>query len=430
MQMGVNMKIIILKGNILHSITKDKIEVLEQHFLISEDGKVIGIFDELPSKYVEQSVVDYGTKLIIPGLIDLHIHAPQYAFRGLNMDLELIPWLNQNTFVEEMKYHDEEYATKAYEMFVNDLVNGATTRANIFATIHNPSTMILMGMLEKSGLLTFVGKVNMDRNAPDDLCEDSAKKSLEDTRKWLDDCAKFQYTKPILTPRFIPSCSNELMEGLAKIQSSDKLPVQSHLSENKAEVEWVRQLHPETSSYGGAYDKYGLFGGENCPTVMAHCVYCTDEEIELMKTNQVFVAHCSNSNTNLSSGIAPVKKYLEEGLKVGLGSDVAGGFSASMFRVMSDTIQTSKLYWRLIDENYAPLHLEEAFFLATKGGGEFFGKVGCFDEGYEFDALVLDDADLPCPYELNPLQRLERIMYLGTYNNIVAKYVQGNQVKG
>jgi Cytosine deaminase and related metal-dependent hydrolases len=424
------MKTIILKGNILHSISKDKIEVLDQHFLISEEGKVVGIFRDLPSKYEGQQVADYGNKLIIPGLVDMHIHAPQYAFRGLNMDLELLPWLNQNAFAEEMKYHDEEYATKAYAMFADDLINGATTRANIFATIHNSGTLILMEMLEKSGLKTLVGKVNMDRNAPDALCEKSAKQSVEDTKEWLKACSKFHHTKPILTPRFIPSCTDELMEGLGNIQRSEKLPVQSHLSENKSEIEWVSELHPETSTYGGAYEKYGLFGGVNCKTVMAHCVYSPDEEIQLMAKNDVFVAHCPNSNTNLSSGIAPVRKYLDAGVKIGLGSDVAGGFSASMLRAMSDTIQNSKLYWRLVDEKCTPLHLEETFFLATKGGGEFFGKVGCFDEGYEFDALVLDDADIPCPYELTSLQRLERIIYLGTYNNVVAKYVQGSKVKG
>jgi len=424
------MKTIILKGNILHSISEDKIEVLDQHFLISEEGRVVGIFRDLPSKYEGQQVVDYGHKLIIPGLVDMHIHAPQYAFRGLNMDLELLPWLDQNAFAEEMKYHDEEYATKAYAMFADDLINGATTRANIFATIHNSGTLILMEMLEKSGMRTLVGKVNMDRNSPDSLCEKSAEQSVEDTKKWLEACAKFHHTKPILTPRFIPSCSDELMEGLENIQKSENIPVQSHLSENKSEIEWVHELHPETSTYGGAYEKYGLFGGENCKTVMAHCVYSPDEEIQLMKKNDVFVAHCPNSNTNLSSGIAPVRKYLEAGVKVGLGSDVAGGFSASMLRAVSDTIQNSKLYWRLVDEQCAPLRLEEAFFLATKGGGEFFGKVGCFDEGYEFDALVLNDEDLPCPYELTSLQRLERIIYLGTYNNVVAKYVQGSKVKG
>ena len=424
------MKTIILKGNILHSISEDKIEVLDQHFLISEEGRVVGIFRDLPSKYEGQQVVDYGHKLIIPGLVDMHIHAPQYAFRGLNMDLELLPWLDQNAFAEEMKYHDEEYATKAYAMFADDLINGATTRANIFATIHNSGTLILMEMLEKSGMRTLVGKVNMDRNSPDSLCEKSAEQSVEDTKKWLEACAKFHHTKPILTPRFIPSCSDELMEGLENIQKSENIPVQSHLSENKSEIEWVHELHPETSTYGGAYEKYGLFGGENCKTVMAHCVYSPEEEIQLMKKNDVFVAHCPNSNTNLSSGIAPVRKYLEAGVKVGLGSDVAGGFSASMLRAVSDTIQNSKLYWRLVDEQCAPLRLEEAFFLATKGGGEFFGKVGCFDEGYEFDALVLNDEDLPCPYELTSLQRLERIIYLGTYNNVVAKYVQGSKVKG
>ena len=225
-------------------------------------------------------------------MTDLHVHAPQYSFRGLGMDLELLDWLNVNTFPEEAKYSNIEYAKKAYSIFVEDLKKEATTRACIFATINNESTLLLMEMLEKSNLCTYVGKVNMDRNSSEDLCEESAEISLEETDKWIADALKrFKNTKPILTPRFVPSCSDELMKGLGILQKKYKLPVQSHLSENLSEISWVKKLNPKSNCYGDAYDMFGLFGGSG-KTVMAHCVYSTEEEIELMKKNKVFIAHC------------------------------------------------------------------------------------------------------------------------------------------
>ena len=149
-----------------------------------------------------------------------------------------------------------------------------------------------------------------------------------------------------------------------------------------------------------------------------------------MKERGVWIAHCPSSNTNLSSGIAPVREFLDRGLKVGLGSDVSGGSTESMFRVLTEAIQVSKLYWRLVDPEKKPLTFEEAFAMATRGGGSFFGKVGSFEPGYQLDALVLDDTDLNTPAELDERQRLERICYLGDERQIAAKVVGGEWVLG
>lgn len=154
----------------------------------------------------------------------------------------------------------------------------------------------------------------------------------------------------------------------------------------------MKELCPDARNYGDAYHRFGLFGGQECPTIMAHCVYSEGEELELLKEQQVFVAHCPASNTNLSSGIAPVRRFLTEGVPVGLGSDVAGGTHTSIFRAMADAIQVSKLRWRLVDADLAPLTAAEAFYLGTAGGGAFFGKVGSFLPDYEFDAVILDDS--------------------------------------
>ena len=314
--------------------------------------------------------------------------------------------------------------------------NSATTRACIFATRHRQSTEILMDLMEQTGLVTYVGKINMDRFAPDELVEESADMSAFNTFGWINDIAgKYSRTKPILTPRFIPSCTDDLMDQLREIQRAYNLPVQSHLSENKDEIEWVRELRPDSSFYGDSYDKHDLFGDENLDsekvnTVMAHCVWSSDEEVNLMRENGVFIAHCPASNINLTSGIAPVRKYLDLDMKIGLGSDVAGGQTESIFRAITDAIGVSKMYLRYVDQNSKPVTFCEAFYMATKGGGEFFGKVGSFEEGYDFDALVLDDSILAHPSDLNLRQRLERSIYLSLdiCGGIKDKYIKGNKI--
>lgn len=413
-----------LKGNICYSRDLNNLVIAENSFIVCEDGLCKGVYRELPEKYKDIPCKDYADKIIIPGLVDLHVHAPQYPFRGLGMDLELIDWLNTHTFVEEAKYVDMEYANRAYDIFVEDLAASATTRACIFGTLHTQATLLLMGKLEKAGINAYVGKVNMDRNSPEYLCEESPEKAAEDTESWIQRTAEFENVKPILTPRFTPTCSDELMERLSGLQKKYKLPMQSHLSENFGEIAWVQELCPDTAFYGEAYDKYDMFGND-CPTIMAHCVHSGKDEMELMKKQKVFVAHCPESNTNLSSGIAPVRLYLENGMKVGLGSDVAAGSKLSIFYAMAAAIQCSKLRWRLLDQSLAPLKAEEAFYLATRGGGEFFGKVGSFEEGYEFDAVVIDDSSLRHPQELGVRERLERLIYLCEDKNIAAKYVCG-----
>ena len=423
------MKNFVIKGDICYSENIDTLITLKDHYLVCENTLCKGIYTELPLEYSSLEFFDYSGKLIIPGMTDLHTHAPQFAFRSLNMDSELLDWLNNSAFKEEAKYSDNDYALKAYSIFADTLRHSVTTRACIFATIHMDATKILMDLLEKTGLLTYVGKVNMDRNSPNELCEESAEKSAEDAVRWINDTTdKLQNTYPILTPRFIPSCTDELMIKLGEIQREYNLPVQSHLSENKDEIKWVHELCPNSKNYGDAYDSFGLFG-KNAKTVMAHCVYSTDEEVELMKDNGVFVAHCPASNTNLSSGIAPIKRYLEKGLKVGLGTDMAGGHSDSLFRAIADTVQMSKLYYRLVDSTTKPVTFNEAFYLATKGGGEFFGKVGSFETDYEFDAVVIDDSVLPHPQELTVYERLQRAVYLNAdCKGLFAKFVKGKKI--
>lgn len=418
-----------LKGNICYSKDPKTLVTQENGYLVCENGLSSGVFPVLPEKYKGLPLVDYGDCVIVPGLIDLHIHAPQFAFRGLGMDLELLDWLNAHTFPEESKYTDIDYAEKAYSIFVSELKRGPGTRACIFATPHTEATLRLQEQLEASGLVAMVGKVNMDRNCPDALREKSSGHAFEDTRAWIEASKKFKNIYPILTPRFMPACSDGLMRKIKELQLEYKLPVQSHLSESESEIAWVKELCPDVKNYGEAYNQFGLFGGEGVPAIMAHCVWSDDAETELMLKNGVYIAHCPQSNANLSSGIAPVRRYLDKGLRVGLGSDVAGGCHPSIFRAMSDAVQVSKLSWRYLGQNDPPLTMREAFYLGTLGGGGFFGKVGGFGEDYEFDAVVIDDSNLETTVPLSLEDRLNRIVYLSDDRNIRAKYVRGCQIK-
>lgn len=415
----------ILRGNVLYTPQCGQLSVNPHSYLVCEEGQVAGIFPTVLERFRGMPVEDFGDSMILPGLMDLHVHAAQYAYRGLGMDLELLDWLEHNAFPEESRFAEEGYAEEAYSIFTEALLHSATTRACIFATLHRPATLRLMQLLEQAGMPCYVGKVNMDRNSPESLRETTAE-SLAQTRRWLEESASFQLVRPILTPRFTPSCTDALMAGLGQLQREFDVPVQSHLSENLSEIAWVRELCPGTRFYGESYERAGLFGGK-CPTIMAHCVWSGGEERARMKQNGVFIAHCPQSNMNVSSGIAPVKQYLQEGQKVGLGSDVAGGAHLSIFRAMTDAIQCSKLRWRLVDQDTPALTLPEALYMATKGGGAFFGKVGSFEPGYAFDAVVVDDRELPTTRPCTLEERLERFVYLSD-GKPMAKYVAGRRL--
>ena len=389
-------------------------------------------------------VIDFGDRLLIPAMNDLHVHAPQYRNQGIAMDLELLPWLQNYTFPEEMKYADTEYAERMYRRFVHDLWRVGTMRACVFATIHTESTQVLMRLFQEAGMGALVGKVGMNRNCPEGLSESVEQmvqgyealineelrmKNEEIFDKQSDRAAQrvkngAPLVRPIITPRFIPSCTPEMLRACGELAAKYQLPVQSHLSENKDEIALVQKLEPESTCYGDAYNRYGLFG--QTPTVMAHCVFTDGEELELIKRNEVMVAHCPTSNLNVTTGIAPVRQFLDEGLRVGLGSDISGGHDLSIFRVMVYAIQMSKLHYQR-DHERRFLTLSEAFWMATKSAGSFFGRVGSFEPGYEFDALVIDDRDLNHD-QYSLLERLERFIYIGDDRQIERRYCRGKEI--
>ena len=420
----------VLKGDVCYNTSPREVRTVRDGYAVCVGGTSAGVFEELPERYGALPLVDCTGRLVVPGMSDIHLHAPQYAFRGLGMDLELLDWLSTHTFPEEARYADLAYAERAYEIYADALRRSATTRAVVFGTLHVGATELLMDRLEATGLVTYVGKVNMDRNGPDDLVETTAGSAVA-TRRWLEDVSgRYERTRPILTPRFTPSCTDALMAELGRIREELSLPVQSHLSENPSECAWVAELCPWSSCYGDTYARPGLLGVPGGPkSVMAHCVYSSNEEVDLLRRTGTYVAHCPQSNAQLSSGIAPVRRYLDLGMSVGLGTDVAGGADLSMFRCMADAVAVSKLRWRLVDQALAPLTTQEALWLATVGGGSFFGRVGSLAEGYEFDALVLDDTGIATPRDLSVWERVERYVYLAEEGGRIArKYVAGRAV--
>ncbi len=422
----------VYKAHILFTKERTGFEVLENGYVAVENGCVVGVSTSLSSLGCdEQTVTDFGDCLLIPAMNDMHVHAPQYRNQGIAMDLELLPWLQNYTFPEEKKYADAAYAERMYRRFIRDMWRFGTMRSCVFATIHTQSTRLLMNLFREAGMGAMVGKVAMNRNCPPELIE-SVEDMVDGYESLIAEYGNLSpltphlspLVKPIITPRFVPSCTSEMLQACGDLAAKYQLPVQSHLSENMAEIQWVHTLERESTSYGDAYNRYGLFG--QTPTIMAHCVWTAGEELELMKRNRVMVAHCPTSNLNIASGLAPIRTFIEECVPVGLGSDISGGHDLSIFRMMVYAIQVSKMHYQQNHER-AFLTLPEVFWLATKSAGSFFGRVGSFEPGYEFDAVVIDDHDLNHDnYSL--LHRLERFIYLGDDRHITHRFCRGQEI--
>lgn len=411
----------IIKGNIISATKLGKLDIFPHSYLVAKDGRIVGISEELPSEYKNEKIDDYGDALVMQAFSDMHLHAPQYPMLGMGMDLPLLDWLNKYTFPTEAHFKNKRLARKIYRDLAKKLIENGTTRVAMFSSLHLDATMILMEELEKAGVTGYVGKVNMDRNSPDELSETTAK-SIRDTLKWIELSKKFKNIKPIITPRFTPSCTNKLMKRLGEIAKEYDLPIQSHLSENTGEIAWVKELHPDTDLYYESYVKYGLW---NERTLMAHCVHSNDTELNAIKDAGVYVVHCASSNENLTSGYAPIRKMLNMGIRVVLGSDIAGGDHLNMFDNVASSIRASKA--RDIMDNYETPFLtpEEAFYLATSAANSFFNEKPGFAKGNELHAIVLDDSKLMSVRELSLLERFQRAIYLRQKDAIKAVYSLG-----
>ena len=416
----------VLHGNILTVPALGKIEAIKSGYIVlNGDGVIEGVFETLPERFRSAQLSDFGDALIMQSFADMHLHAPQYPMLGMGMDLPLLDWLNTYTFRTEANFKDPDYAREHYRKLAARLVGYGTTRVCMFSSLHTDATLILMEALERAGITGYVGKVNMDRNSPAYYCE-TAEESKRETLRWLDACDRFTKIRPIITPRFTPSCSDELMEWLGRIANERDLPVQSHLSENTSEIAWVRSLHPDCAQYWETYDKYGLW---KPGTLMAHCVHSDAREREAMKRYGVTVVHCADSNTNLCSGVASVRTMLDEGIDVVLGSDIAGGAHLSMLNVIQMSIRTSKVK-RIESEWQTPfLSVAEGFYLGTTAGALYFGAKSGFAKGDKLHAVVIDDREYPDTARMTLKERFDRAVYIAEPKDIVAVYGEGKRLK-
>ena len=410
-----------IKGNFLFTPSRHELTIRENQYAHIENGVVTGFMTDLPETTGPETVVDYNQDIIIPAFVDLHIHAPQYINRGLGFDEELLPWLEHYTFPAEGKFAAPVFARRVYTAFLKRLQAEGTLCFSAFATIHKESTWQLMELAETMGFKAYIGKVNMDRNAPDYLLEDTDR-SLADTEELAVRCREaLLKVSFIATPRFVPSTTEKLMTGLGRLCETYELPVQSHLSENRNEVAWVKELHPDLPSYTAVYDTFGLLRPEK--TIMAHAIYLSDEEKRLLRDKGADLAHCAQSNANLPRGIMPLRRNLENGLTCTIASDVAAGHTPAMNKQIALTIEISKLYSLKHDREKA-LTIGEGLYLATKGPGRFYGQTGSFEKGYAFDALVIHMDDIE-GLERTPFEKLQQFIYDGDDRNIIARYVDG-----
>ena len=415
----------ILKGNLVSAPSLGALDIVEHGCLVLDDGGAVLSVERSAPQGADAEVFDYGDALILPSFVDMHLHAPQYPMLGMGMDLPLIDWLNTYTFKTEARFADNDYARRIYRRLASDLITNGTTRVCMFSSLHTDATLILMEELEKAGVTGYVGKVNMDRNGGEHL-QETTEESMRETLRWLEECARFEHVKPIITPRFTPSCTNELMAWLGKLAQERGLYVQSHLSENRGEIAWVKELHPDCAQYWETYAKYGLWKDH---TVMAHCVHSDARECAAMRGHGVVVAHCAGSNINLCSGVSPVREMLQQGIWVTLGSDIAGGALLPMYKVITMSIRASKIKRIETDWSEDFLTVPEAYYLGSASGHRYFGAQGCFAAGEKLHAVVVDDSDfIESTRSLNVRERFERAIYMMHRHNIVSVWSEGKNV--
>jgi len=248
-----------------------------------------------------------GRQFLLPGFIDAHIHAPQYSIVGTGYDLPLLDWLETYTYPAETRISDREFSNKVYNQVVRRTLTEGTTTACYYATIHLESTLDLCDIIDRVGQRAYVGKVNMDSNLSPETYRETATSSLQHTKEFITRLKgkKLKNVKPIITPRFAPSCTIKLLEGLGELaEAHPEIPIQTHISENPDELTLVKKLFPGSDDYVSVYEKYGLISSK---TLLGHGIYLTDRELEVLKRKRATVVHCPNSNLSLVSGFLDVR---------------------------------------------------------------------------------------------------------------------------
>ena len=444
----------VIKASFFHSPEYGGIEFLKQALVfVSSDGiisKVIRQDDEdylklLDKHSKDNHFFDFKDKILLPGFIDLHIHAPQWPQAGLALDDELSYWLNNFTFPLESKYQDLDYAQEVYSDLVKTLLANGTTSAMYFGTIHNEATLELAKICASYGQRGFIGKVVMDDETmnPDFYRDNSTKEAIENTEKFIIDVqtlAKdvFQGVYPVITPRFVPSCTDNALLELGKLAKKYNCYIQSHCSESDWEHNFVIDRFGKRDSE--VLDQFGLLTDKS---IMAHGNFIDSDDADIFKKKKSSVCHCPISNSYFANAVFPVNQLKKQGLNICLGTDISGGFSPSLYDNIKHSVMASRMLNDGVDNklsadnrgtNNARVSVFEAFYLATTGGGEALKlPLGIFKEGYicDFQVIDINSPNNKLPNFLDNEEDkylLQKILYLSTSENIREVWVQGKQI--
>ncbi|ESO98756.1 hypothetical protein LOTGIDRAFT_113990 [Lottia gigantea] len=435
----------VICGTIIHSTKEDNLVILQDAAIGFQDKKIVFLCKkaDLTSLTKEFSFciknVEYLSKrqFLIPGFVDTHAHASQYSYQGTGMDRGLMDWLNTYTFPVESKFQDKQFATDVYQKAVSRFLKNGTTTASYYGTIHTDCTLVLCRIIDKLGQRALVGKVNMNQRSPDYYVE-TTDQSISETNRFVEEVLNLEVNlvTPCITPRFALSCSLDLQEELGKIAQHYNLPIQTHLSECLTECSEVKSCYPDRKHYIDVYHKAGLLSNR---TVLAHSIYLSDNELQIIKDKNCGIAHCPNSNLSLRSGLFDARKVLELDIKLGLGSDIAGGYSCSILDAIRSSVEVSHTIAILNEgqnKEYKPINFRDSFKMATLGGAQVLGlddKIGNFEVGKEFDALLVDvelnDSNFDV-FESDTFEDIfQKFIYLGDDRNIKRVYISGSQVK-
>lgn len=448
-------KTLAIHGTIIHSLSLVNIQIQENTLLIiNASGKIHSLTSPVPKDEIPALLTQEGydpsttpikylttTQFLIPGFVDTHNHAPQWAQRGIGRGISLLEWLDRVTFTHEAKFEDPSYARRMYSSCVSGFLKQGITTASYYGSRHGGASKVLAQVCLDLGQRALVGKCNMNRHAPGWYCDESVEGSLAETREVIEHISRLdpgrELVIPILTPRFAISCDDTLLRGLGEIAAQNPwMPIQTHFNEARDEIDFTRSLFPDFKNEADLYESFGLL---NNRSILAHCIFLEDQEISRLRDLDCGIAHCPISNTCMSVYmIAPVREYLRRGIKVGLGTDSGGGYSSSMLEVMKQAFLVSNAQQTRTNGKDPALSLPECFYLATLGGARVCGlgdRIGNFVVGKEFDALVVDfgvqDGVMAPVEEEDGIKGVfEKFLMTGDDRNIVSVFVGGRVVKG
>lgn len=405
-----------------------QVRYFEDGLMIVEQGKIsqFGHWDELNQHLNDTDIIEhYPDQLIIPGFIDTHIHYPQTEMVGAYGE-QLLSWLNTYTFPTELQFKNSHYAKGIADFFVQELLKNGTTTALVFCTVHPESVDALFEAAEALQMRLIAGKVLMDRHAPEGLC-DTAELAYEESKALIEKWHGKGRALYAITPRFAPTSTPEQLTRAGQLkQEYPDVYVHTHLSENKDEIAWVKDLFPAQKGYLDVYHHYGLTGKRS---VFAHCVHLEEDEWQCMHQTDSAIAFCPTSNLFLGSGLFPLKKTWEKQVKVGLGTDIGAGTSFSLLQTVNEAYKVQQLQGD-------KLSAYESFYHATLGAAKALDlddKLGNFNVGKEADFVVLDlKATLLQRLRQSKSKSLEDALFalftMGDDRNVEATYIYGQKV--